>query len=93
MSFIVSVYLPLFFMIHLKPHAFESPFLTLFQRDLSLACEAVYSDLCEVVNRYVIQHAKSWLSLHNVALSVYSKNPCNIASFRLLLMLKTVFCK
>ena len=70
-------------MIHLKPHVFEGPFLTLFQRDLSLAFEAVYSDLCEVVNRYFMQHTKSWLSPHNVALSVYSENSCNIASFHL----------
>ena len=80
-------------MIHLKSHASDGPFLTLFQRDLSLTFEAVYSDLCEVVNRYFMQHAKRWLSPHIVALSVYSENPCNIASFHLQLMLKTVFCK
>ena len=57
-SFIVSVYLPSFLMIHLKPHASEGPFLILFQRDLSLAFEVVYSDVCEVVNRYFMQHAK-----------------------------------
>ena len=61
----------------------EGPFLTSFQRDLSSAFEAVYSDLCEVVNLYFMQHAKSWLSPHNVALSVYSENPSNIASFHL----------
>ena len=56
-------------------HASEGPFLTLFQRDLLLAFEAVDSDLCKVVNRYFMQHEQSWLSPHNVALSVYSENP------------------
>ena len=58
-SFIVSVYLPSFPMTHLKPHACESAFVTLFQRDLLFAFEAVDSDLCNVVNRYFLQHAKS----------------------------------
>ena len=31
--------------------------------------------LCEVINRYFILQALSWLSLHNVALSLYSENP------------------
>ena len=67
--------MPSFLTIHIKPHASEVPFLTLFQRDLLLAYEVVDSDLCKVVNRYFMQHAKSWLSPHNVALSVYSENP------------------
>ena len=49
-SCIVSVYLPLFLMTHLKPHACEGPFVTLFQTDLLLAFEAVDSDQCKVVN-------------------------------------------
>ena len=49
--------------------------MTLFQRDLLLAFETVDSDVCKVVNRYFLQHAKSWLSPHNIALSVYSENP------------------
>ena len=31
--------------------------------------------MCKVVNHYFLQHGKSWLSLHNIALSVYSENP------------------
>ena len=31
--------------------------------------------LCEVINRYFILQALSWLSLHNVAVSLYSENP------------------
>ena len=74
-SYIVSVCLPSFLMTYLKPHACEGPFVTLFQRDLLLAFEAVDSDMCEVRNRYFLQHAKSWLSPHNIVLSVYSENP------------------
>ena len=62
-------------MTRLKPHACEGPFVTLFQRDLLLAFEAVDSDVCKVVNRYFLQHAKTWLSPHNIALSVYFENP------------------
>ena len=62
-------------MTHLKPHACEGLFVTLFQRDLLLAFEAVDLHLCKVVNRYFLQHAKSWISPHNIALSVYSENP------------------
>ena len=65
-SYIVSVYLPLFLMTHLKPHACEGPFVTLFQRDLLLGFEAVDSDVCKVVNQYFLQHANSWLSPHKL---------------------------
>ena len=40
-----------------------------------LAFEAVDSDMCKVVNRYFLQHAKNCLSPQNIALSVYSENP------------------
>ena len=66
-SYIVSVYLPSFLKTHIKPHACEGPFVTLFQRDLLLAFEAVDSDDCKEVNRYFLQHAKSWLSPRNIA--------------------------
>ena len=73
-SYIFSVFLASFLMTHLKPHACEGPFVTLFQRDLLLAFGAVNSDVCKGVNRYVLQHAKSWLSPHSIALHVYSEN-------------------
>ena len=60
MSFIVSVYLQSFLMTHRKSHACEGPFVTLFQRDLLLAFEAVDSNVCKIVNRYFLQHANSW---------------------------------
>ena len=53
-------------MTHLKPHACEGPFVTLFQRDLLLAFEAVDSDVCKVVNQYFLQYANSWLSPHKL---------------------------
>ena len=61
-SYIVSVYLPSFLITHLKPHACESPFVTLFLRDLLLAFEAVDSDICKVVNRHFLQHAKRFFA-------------------------------
>ena len=74
-SYFVSVFLPSFLMTHFKPHACEGPIVTLFLRDLLLALEVVDVDLCKVANRYFLQHAKSWLSPYNIALSVYSENP------------------
>ena len=47
----------------------------MFQRDFLLAIEVIDPKLYEVANRYFIQHALSWLSPHNVALSWYSENP------------------
>ena len=56
-SFVVSVYLPSFLLIHLKPNALENPLLTLFQQLLLLGSEEVDSVLCKAVNRYFIQLA------------------------------------
>ena len=53
----------------------RSPCLALFQRDFLRAYEVIDPRLCEVVNRYFIQHALSWLSPYNVAQSLYSENP------------------
>ena len=39
-----------------------------------LAFGAVNSDVCKGVKRYVLLHAKSWLSPHNISVSVYSEN-------------------
>ena len=65
-SYIFSVYLPSFLMTHLKPHACEGPFVTLFQRDFLLAFEAVDSHVCKIVNRHFLQHAKGWISPHKL---------------------------
>ena len=63
-------------MIHLNPKASEASPLKLFQRDFLLAHQVIDPRyLYEVVNRCSIQHALSWLSLHNVALSLYTENP------------------
>ena len=52
-SYIVTVYLPTFLMIHLYPNPCEGPRLTLFQRDFLLAYEVIDPRLYEVVNRYL----------------------------------------
>ena len=62
-------------MIHLNQKSCESPRLTLFQRDFLLAYEVIDPKLYEVVNRYFIQVAFSWLLTHYIALRLYSKNP------------------
>ena len=74
-SFILSVYLPSFIMIHLNPKAAEGPSLTLFQRDLILAYRQLEPDIADVVWKYFVPHASKWLSPVNVALSVYAEIP------------------
>ena len=61
-------------MIHLNPKACEGSRLTLFQRDFLLAYEVIDPKLYEVVSRYFIQHALSWLSPHNAAQSKFAVN-------------------
>ena len=74
-SFIISVYLPSFIMIHLNPKAAEGPSLTLFQRDLILAYRQLEPNIADVVWNYFVPHASKWLSPVNVALSVYAETP------------------
>ena len=51
-SYIVSVYVPSFIMIHLKPKACDGPFLTLFQRDLLFAYREINGKVADVVLKY-----------------------------------------
>ena len=74
-SFIISVYLPSFIMIHLNPNSAEGPSLTLFQRDLILAYRQLEPNIADVVWNYFVPHASKWLSPVNVALSVYAETP------------------
>ena len=74
-SYTMSLYLPSFLMIHLNPKACEGSRLTLFQRNFLLVYKVIGPRLCDVVNRYFIQHALSWFSPHNVAMSMFSENP------------------
>ena len=48
-SYIISVYVPSFIMIHLNPQAAQGPSLTLFQRDLILAYRQLEPDIADVV--------------------------------------------
>ena len=74
-SYIVSVYVPSFIMIHLKPKASDGPFLTLFQRDLLFAYRKIDEEVADVVLKYFVEHGSKWLSPKNVALSLFSDCP------------------
>ena len=74
-SYVISVYVPSFIMIHLNPQAAEGPSLTLFQRDLILAYRQLEPDIADMVWKYFLPHASKWLSPINVALSVYAEVP------------------
>ena len=57
-SYIVSVYVPSFVMIHLKPSAAEGQGITRFQRDLLLAYCEIDSELAEVALKYFYDHTQ-----------------------------------
>ena len=52
-SYIISVYVPSFLLIHLKSSAAEGPGITLFQRDLLLAYREIDSESADVVLKYL----------------------------------------
>ena len=56
-SYIVSVYVPSFFCIHLKPSVAEGPGIVLFQRNLLLAYHQIDSEIAEVALKYFYKHA------------------------------------
>ena len=56
-SHVISVYVPSFLLIHLKPSAAEGPRITLFQRDLLLAYREIDFELADVVLKYFYEHA------------------------------------
>ena len=64
--------MPSFLLIHLKPPAAESPRITLFPRDLSVAYRESDSELAGVL-KYFYEHAVQWMSPVNVALSVFAE--------------------
>ena len=51
-SYIISVYVPSFLLIHLKPSEAEGPRITLFQRELLLAYHEIDFQLTDVVLKY-----------------------------------------
>ena len=55
-SYVVSVYVPSFTMIHFRPKACDGPFLTLFQRDLVLAYQKIDEQLANMVFKYFMEH-------------------------------------
>ena len=72
-SYIISVYVPSFLMIHLHPKTPEGPFLCLFQRDLLCSYFEIEPNISEVAMKYFLSHASQWLSWKNVALSVFAE--------------------
>ena len=72
-SYIISIYVPSFFPIHLKPSAAEGPIIILFQRDHFLAYREIDSEQADVVLKYFYEHAAQWMSPVNVALSVFAE--------------------
>ena len=82
-SYVISVYVPSFLLIHLKLLAAEGPRITLFQRDLLLACRKIDSKLAYVVLKYFYEHAVQWMSPVNVALGVFAEvSPYSIEAVR-----------
>ena len=54
---LISVYVPSFLLIYLKPSAAEGPRITLFQRDFLLAYHEIDSELADVVLKYFYGYA------------------------------------
>jgi len=57
LSYIVSVYVHSFMIIHLKPKICDDPFITLFQSDLLLSFEDIDQDIHKMVMKYYLKHA------------------------------------
>ena len=74
-SYVVSMYIPSFTMIHFMPKACDGPFLTLFQKDLVLAYQKIDEQVANIVFKYFVENGSQWLSLKNVALSLISDIP------------------
>ena len=75
-SYIVSVYAPMFFKIHLNSRAPEGPSNMLYIRDLLLNYSSEDTMLMEQsVKKIFVKHFNAWMNPTNVALNVYSKNP------------------
>ena len=60
-------------MIHLNPKAPESPFLSIFHRDLISCFVEIDPNITDAVMKYFLAHPSQWLSWKNVAFSVHAK--------------------
>ena len=72
-SYIISVYVRSFLMIHLHPKIPKGPFLPLFQLDLLSSYFEVEPNITNAVMKYFLAHASQWLSWKNIALSVHAE--------------------
>ena len=61
LSYIASVYVPPFMMIHVRRAICDGPFITLFQRDLLLSFEELDKTVCQIVMKYYLKHASNWI--------------------------------
>ena len=72
-SYIISVYVPSFLLIYLKPSAAEGSRIIFFQHDLLLAYREIDSELADVVLKYFYERAVQRMLPVNVALSVFKE--------------------
>lgn len=75
-SYVLSVYAPMFFRIHLNPRAPEGPANMIFLRDLLLDLMPRHKNLVEnVVKPIFLKHFIAWMNPTNVALNTHAKQP------------------
>ena len=72
-SFIVSVFVPMSFLIHLNPRTTEGPDEMLFLRDVVLDYKRINDELVEVIRKMFPQHFHAWMNPTNVALNIQFK--------------------
>ena len=76
-SFIVSVYVPMFFRIHLNPRATEGPDNMLFLRDVALDYKRMDNELVEVIRKIFLKHFHAGMKPTNVARNIQFKIPAS----------------
>ena len=72
-SFIVSVFVPMSFLIHLNPRTTEGPDKMLFLRDVVLDYKRINDELVEVIRKMFLKHFHAWMNPTNVALNIQFK--------------------
>ena len=75
-SFVASVYAPMFMRVHLKPRAVIGSGNMIYLRELLLCYQQCDEELFSAaVKKCFLSHAASWLNPTNVALNVHSDDP------------------
>jgi len=73
--FIVSVYAPMFFRIHLNSRAPDGPGNMIFLRNLLLDFRSKDLELADMLKKTFTKHFVAWMNPTNVALNAHSKDP------------------